>query len=84
MTFLIDDLLVRPFVSLLEVFQSMAIQEMYDVEEIRNDIKENRLLFEIGERDRATYERRRADLEHELEVAQEARERLSGRVEVMR
>lgn len=84
MTFIVDDLLVRPFMSLLEVFQSMAIKEMYDVEEIRNDIKENRLLFEIGERERAEYERRRADLEHELEVAEEARERLSGRVEVMR
>ena len=50
--FIVDDLLVRPFVSLLNVVQAMAVEELYDTEAIRDDIKENRLLFEVGERSR--------------------------------
>ena len=60
----------------------MAIEEMYDIEEIRADLKENQLLYELGERSEAEYERRRAALEHELDVARAAREALEGKVEV--
>ncbi len=80
--FVLDDLLIRPIVSVMNVLHSMAIEEMYDVEAIANDLKENQLLFEIGDRDREEYERRKAELETQLEIAEEARENLSGRVEV--
>ncbi|PSQ25127.1 protein gvpG [Halobacteriales archaeon QS_8_65_32] len=84
MTFVLDDLLIKPWVSLVKVLRSTAIEEAYDVEAIHDEIKENQLLYEIGERPREEYEQRRADLELELEVAEKARENLSGRVEVKR
>lgn len=82
--FLVDDLVVKPLVSLATIIHDMAIEERYDVEAIRADLKENRLLFEVGERDRAEYRRRKETLKAELDLAREARERLSGRVEVKR
>ncbi|PSP71200.1 protein gvpG, partial [Halobacteriales archaeon QH_9_66_26] len=36
--FVVDDLLVRPFVSLINVVHAMAIEELYDTEAIRDDI----------------------------------------------
>ena len=77
--FIVDDLLVRPFVSLLNVVQAMAVEELYDTEAIRDDIKENRLLFEVGERSREEYEERRSNLEQQLDVAEQARENLQGK-----
>ena len=47
-------------------------------------IKENQLLYEIGERSEEEYRERREELELELEVAEQARDNLSGRVEVKR
>jgi hypothetical protein len=79
---LVDDVLLKPFVSVLDALHSMAIEELYDVEAIRDDLKENQLLYELGERSEAEYERRRAALENELEIARAARETLAGKVEV--
>lgn len=84
MVFIIDDILLRPIVSVANVLHSMAIEELYDIEGIQDDIKENRLLFEIGDRSEAEYERRQRELESELDVAREARETLSSKVEVKR
>lgn len=80
--FLVDDILFRPIISVAKVIHSMAIEEMYDVEGIQDDIKENRLLYEIGERSEDEYETRRQELERQLDVAREARETLSDKVEV--
>ena len=80
--FIIDDLLVRPFVSIIEVIHDMALRERYDVEGIRDEIKENRLLFEIGDRSREEYENERESLQRRLDVAEQARENLSGKVEI--
>lgn len=82
--FLIDDLLLRPIVLVGNVIHSMAIEELYDIEGIQDDIKENRLLFEIGERSEEEYETRRRELEQQLDVAREARETLTNKVEVKR
>lgn len=81
--FLLDDLFVRPFTTVIQVLHDMALKELYDVETIRDEQKENRLLYELGERSEAEYQRRKSALENELEDAREARERLSGKVEVM-
>lgn len=81
--FVLDDIFVKPLFYLLEVLHDMAIEERYDTEEIRDRIKENRLLYELGERSEEEYARRKRELTEELEVAEEARERLSGKVEVM-
>ncbi|MFC5972812.1 gas vesicle protein GvpG [Halomarina salina] len=82
MTFIVDDLLVRPFFGLLNVIHAMAIEGMYDTEALQDELKENRLLFELGELSEAEYEERRADIEQRLDVAEQAREQLSGRIEV--
>ena len=84
MVIIIDDLLLRPIVSIANVIHSMAIEELYDIKGIQNRIKENRLLFEIGDRSEEEYERRQRALEAELETAREARETLSNKVEVKR
>lgn len=83
--FVVDDLLVRPFVALVDTLHTMALHEMYDVEAIQDDIKENRLLYELGERDREEYERRDEELREQLEVAERVhRELASGKIEVKR
>lgn len=82
--FLLDDLLVRPLVSVAGVIQAVAINELYDIEAIMDDLKENRLLYELGERSTEEYEHRRAELETQLDVAEQARENLRGKVEVKR
>ncbi|MFC7154457.1 gas vesicle protein GvpG [Halomarina halobia] len=82
--FVVDDLLLRPLVSLGNVIHSMAIEEMYDVDALRDDLKENRLLYELGELSREEYERRQDEIRSQIALAEEAREHLSGRVEVKR
>jgi hypothetical protein len=82
--FLLDDLLVRPLVSIADVIHAVAIEELYDIETIRNDIKENRLLYELGERSHDEYERRKDELETQLDLAEQAHENLRGKVEVKR
>ena len=82
--FILDDLLVRPFMSILEAIHSMAINRRYDTTELTNHIKENRLLYELGERSQTEYEQRNDRLRTELEIAREAREQTRGKVEVMR
>lgn len=80
--FLLDDLLVRPFTSVLTVLQALAVEEMYDRAEIKNEMKENRLLFELGDRSRTEYERYQQELRTQLEIAEQAHESLSGKIEV--
>jgi serine phosphatase RsbU (regulator of sigma subunit) len=82
--FLIDDLLIRPFFSLLDILQTMALDEMYDTSEIKDNIKENRLLYEIGERPEEEYQTRKEELELQLEVAEQIQAQLGSRIEVKR
>ena len=82
---ILDDLLVRPFVGLLDTLHSLALSELYDVEAIQDELKENQLLYEIGERSEEVYERRKQELEEELELAEQVHEELtSGKVQVKR
>jgi hypothetical protein len=81
---LVDDLLVKPFTSLLELLQGMALNELYDASALRDELKENQLLYEIGERPEAEYRRRKRELEAELRTAEAVQERLSDRFEVKR
>ncbi|WP_336360704.1 gas vesicle protein GvpG [Haladaptatus sp. ZSTT2] len=79
---LVDDLLVRPLVSILNAIHTVALTELYDTDAIRDQLKEARLLYELGDLSHAAYEARKAELEAELERAKRAHERLGGRVEV--
>lgn len=79
---IVDDLLVRPFFSLLDILHAMTLRELYDTEALRDELKENELLYEIGERSKAEYEAERERIESELEAAEELEEQISGRIEV--
>lgn len=80
--FIIDDLFVSPFFSLLDILQTMALDEMYDTKSIRDDIKENQLLYEVGERPEAEYQQRKQALESQLEMAEQIQEQMRDRMEV--
>ncbi|MCU4753512.1 protein gvpG [Halobacteria archaeon AArc-curdl1] len=81
--FIIDDLLVRPFINIVDAIHTLALNEMYDVEAIEDELKENQLLFELGERSETEYRQRKAVLEEELAIAREVQEEFSsGRIEV--
>jgi ABC-type uncharacterized transport system ATPase subunit len=82
--FLVDDLLVKPFLSLLDILHTMALDEMYDTEMIRDDIKENQLLYEIGERSREEYQEHKQELEAQLEMAEQIQSQMRDRMEVKR
>lgn len=84
MTFVVDDLLVRPFMGLMNILHDMAIRELYDLEDIRNRLKETQLLYELGELEQEEYDRQREALNEELEEAEAAHERLSDKVVVAR
>ncbi|QFU84025.1 gas vesicle protein GvpF [Natronorubrum aibiense] len=81
--FILDDLLFRPFVGIVDTLHTMALSEIYDVDALEDELKENQLLYELGERSETEYQERKAELEEELEIARDVHERLtSGRVEV--
>ncbi|ADQ68786.1 hypothetical protein C499_14250 [Halogeometricum borinquense DSM 11551] len=80
--FLLDDLLVNPFLSLVDILHTMALDEMYDTEAIQDDIKENRLLYEIGERSKEEYQQRKQELEAQLDTAKQVKSQMRGRVEI--
>ncbi len=74
--FVLDDLLLRPFVSILDAVHTLAMTELYDIEAIQNDLKENQLLYELGERSEGEYRERKRELEAELETAEIAHDQL--------
>ena len=80
---IVDDLLVRPFLGIVDALHTLALDELYDIDAIEDDLKENQLLYEIGDRSESEYEARTEALEEELAIAQEIHEELtSGRIEV--
>jgi ABC-type uncharacterized transport system ATPase subunit len=79
-----DDLLIRPFVSLLDILHTMALDQTYDTSAIRDELKENQLLYEIGERPEAEYRRRKQELERKLSMAEEIQEQMRDRIQVKR
>lgn len=75
---LVDDLLLKPFASLLDILHAMVLEEIHDVSELRDSIKENQLLYELGERAQPEYEQQKVELETRLEVAKQVHEKLIG------
>ncbi|CAM2938920.1 MULTISPECIES: gas vesicle protein GvpG [Halobacterium] len=80
--FVLDDLFVNPFLSLVDILQTMALDELYDTSEIRDQIKENQLLYEIGDRPADEYERRKQELEAQLRTAEQIRDQMRDRMEI--
>lgn len=84
--FLIDDLLLRtvglslkPFdmIWMLELLRNYALREQYNIKNINNQIKENRLLFEIGERNEEEYREKNELLLERRKKAEEIMANLS-------
>jgi hypothetical protein len=80
--FILDDILVKPFTSILDILHTMALNELYDTAEIRDELKENQLLYEVGERSQAEYEERKQELELQLEMAEQINSQMGDRIEV--
>ncbi len=81
----VDDLLFKPLVSMVDVLHSLAVDEMYDIAGIQDELKETHMLYELGELSDEEYEGLKADLEAQLNAAETAHERLrNGKVEVKR
>jgi hypothetical protein len=89
--FFIDDLLLRgvgisikPFdmIWMLELMRDYSLKEKYNLKKINNQIKENRLLFEIGEISEEEYNVKHERLLEELEEAKEIMENLSEDVRI--
>lgn len=83
---IIDDLLLRalgltlkPFdlIWILGLMRDYALKEKYNIKAITDQIKENRLLFEIGEITEDEYNKKHGLLLEELEKAKEVVENLS-------
>ena len=79
MVFFIDDLFLRmlgfsipPFdmIWLMETIRDYAedIRQEESQQKINNKIKENRLLYELGEITKEEYERRNGELNHQLKM----------------
>ncbi|MBE0427757.1 MAG: gas vesicle protein GvpG [Nitrospirae bacterium] len=91
--FIIDDLLLDQFgiripglnlIWTLEQIRDFALREMYDPEKVKSNIKENRMLFELGEMTTDEYEKTNAKLLQELKLAKrEAEMNLSIRTDIL-
>lgn len=89
--FLIDDILLKPLgislvpldsIWILELIRNRALKEKYDLKKINNQIKENRLLFEIKEINEEEYKKRNELLLEEREIAEEAMASLSENMRI--
>jgi len=89
--FFIDDLLLRatdislkPFdmIWMLELMKDYSLKEKYNLKRINNQIKENRLLFEIGEISEEECEVKHERLLEKLEKAKEIMENLSKDIRI--
>jgi len=77
--FLFDDILMSMMgvsvpglnlFSTLELVKDLAYKELYDPEIIRNEIKENRMLYEFGDISEEAYNTRKTELMNQLEQVQ--------------
>ncbi len=89
--FIIDDILLRtlglsiqPFdmIWYLELMRDYAFKEKYNIKDINNQIKENRLLFEIGEISEEEYNKKHESLLERLENAKQIIENLSKSIRI--
>ncbi len=84
--FFIHDLLLRglgislkpfDFIWMLELMNEYALKEKYNLKKINNEIKENQLLFEIGELNEEEYREKHERLLGERQKTEEIMESLS-------
>ena len=91
--FIIDDLILRMFgisippvdmIWLLEQIRDFAIRDAYDPEKISDRIKENDILYELGEVTKEECEQARDELMEKLKLARRVREtNLERRLDIL-
>ena len=83
---LIDDLILRAFgislkpfdlIWIMELMNDYALKEKYNLKKITNQMKENNLLFEIGEISKEEYDEKKELLTERLIKAKQIMENLS-------
>ena len=83
---LIDDLILRAFgislkpfdlIWIMELMHDYALKEKYNLKKINNQMKENSLLFEIGEISKEEYNEKKELLIERLKKAKQIMENLS-------
>lgn len=82
--FLIDDITIGPMVSLFKYLRDFALMDMYDPGKISDRMKENRLLYELGEITQDEYEKTNAQLLEKLEIATQVRSEMDPNVQIRR
>lgn len=72
------------YVLMFKSMRDYALRELYPIEKIQNQIKENRLLFEFGEISKDEYKNKEAELIEKLRIAQKVREmRVESKIDVL-
>lgn len=90
--FIADDLLTRslgftenPFdlIWLMDKIHKHALKEKWDIEEINNRLKENRLKYEFNEITEEEYQEREDKIQEELKIAKKVRQtEIGGQEEI--
>lgn len=77
--FIIDDILLRmlgisipgfDLISDIEIIRDFAYRELYNPDKIKNQIKENQMLYEFDELSTEEYEERKTELMRQLKFAE--------------
>lgn len=93
MPFIIDDIFLRmlgisipPFdmIWLMEQIRDHAYGELYNPDKINDELKEIRLLYELGEITKEEYEKKNEELNHKLKLANRVNNmNLSKRIDIL-
>jgi len=91
--FILDDFLLRmlgvsvpglDFISTLELVKNLAYKELYNPEKVKNEIKENQMLYEFGEISREKFEETKSRLMEQLKFVERFEEmNLSVRTDIL-
>ncbi|MBU2497206.1 MAG: hypothetical protein KJ767_04060 [Nanoarchaeota archaeon] len=72
------------YMLVLNSMKDYALKELYPIEKIQNQIKENRLLYEFGEISKEDYKNKEAELIEKLRIAQKVREmRVDSKIDIL-
>jgi hypothetical protein len=92
--FILDDFLLRmlgisipglDLISTLELVKNLAYKELYNPEKIKNNIKENQMLYEFGEISRDDFEETKSRLMEQIKFIERFEEMNIGvRIDILK
>lgn len=93
MPFIVDDIFLRmlgisipplDMIWLMEEIRDYAYRELYDPEKINDQLKEIRLLYELGEISKEEYDKKNEELNRKLRIANRVSNmNLSKRIDIL-